>query len=38
MIHGDVGLLGRILLGFALAYAFGFERCCRRKAHPPQPG
>jgi putative Mg2+ transporter-C (MgtC) family protein len=29
MLHGDLGLLGRILLGFALAYAFGFERQIR---------
>ncbi len=29
MLHGDLGLLGRILLGFALAYAFGFERQLR---------
>jgi putative Mg2+ transporter-C (MgtC) family protein len=29
MPHGDWGLLGRILLGFALAYAFGFERQIR---------
>lgn len=29
MAHGDVDLLGRILVGFALAYAFGFERQLR---------
>jgi putative Mg2+ transporter-C (MgtC) family protein len=29
MPHGDFGLLGRILLGVALAYAFGFERQIR---------
>jgi putative Mg2+ transporter-C (MgtC) family protein len=29
MLHGDLGLLGRILVGFALAYAFGFERQLR---------
>jgi putative Mg2+ transporter-C (MgtC) family protein len=32
MLHGDVGLLGRILLGFGLAYAFGFERQIRGSA------
>jgi putative Mg2+ transporter-C (MgtC) family protein len=26
MLHGDLPLLERILLGFGLAYAFGFER------------
>jgi putative Mg2+ transporter-C (MgtC) family protein len=29
MPHGDLVLLGRILLGFGLAYAFGFERQLR---------
>jgi putative Mg2+ transporter-C (MgtC) family protein len=29
MPHGDLGLLYRILLGFGLAYAFGFERQLR---------
>jgi putative Mg2+ transporter-C (MgtC) family protein len=29
MPHGDLALLGRIVLGFALTYAFGFERQLR---------
>jgi putative Mg2+ transporter-C (MgtC) family protein len=29
MLHGDLSLLDRILVGFALAYAFGFERQLR---------